>query len=78
MDAAERAARRRASWTGGVAKSFSELEDVDVDWWLTQTPEDRIGLVFDMWSEQASLGDPTHENTARLSRAVGGVRPRKG
>jgi hypothetical protein len=78
MDPQSRAAWRRAHWTGGVAKSFSELEDVDVEWWLTQTPEDRIGLVFDMWDEQRSLEDPTHEATSRLPRAVGGVRPRRG
>jgi hypothetical protein len=70
------AERRRREWTGGVARSFAEMEEVDLDFWLRMTPEQRIGCVFEMWDEQMAFKDPRHEATSRLQRAVGGVRPR--
>jgi len=77
-DHAARIAHRRATWTGGVAKDAVEMESVSTEWWLTMTPEERIGCVFDMWAEQGGEGDVADEAASRLSRAVGGVRPRKG
>lgn len=47
-----RAAERRATWTGGVARSASEMDAVSTDFWLAMTAADRIGCVFDMWDEQ--------------------------
>jgi hypothetical protein len=79
MDEREaRAERRRREWTGGVARSFAEMEEVDLDWWLRVKPEDRLGYVFDMYDEQMALQDPRHEAARRLQRTVGGVRPRRG
>lgn len=75
---AARAERRRREWTGGVARSAAEMEEVSLDWWLSMTPEERIGCVFEMWDEQMRLKDPHHEASVRLQRDVGGVRPRRG
>jgi hypothetical protein len=75
---AARAERRRREWTGGVARSAAEMEEVSLDWWLAMAPEERLGCVFDMWDEQMRIEDPNHEATGRLQRAVGGVRPRGG
>jgi hypothetical protein len=41
-DAASRAARRRAEWTGGVARSFEEMDAIDLAFWLSTTPEQRV------------------------------------
>jgi hypothetical protein len=73
-----RAAERRRTWAGGVARSSSEMDSLSTEFWLGMSPEDRIGCVFDMWDEQMLLHDPEHEPSARLQRAVGGVRPRRG
>jgi hypothetical protein len=77
-DREARAERRHREWTGGVARSFAEMEEVDLDWWERVPPEQRIGYVFDLWDEQKALEDPRHEPSERLQRAVGGVRPRRG
>jgi hypothetical protein len=77
MHARERAEHRRKHWTGGVA-SRDEMDEVDLEWWLAQPPEERLASVFDMWDEQMSLKDPRHEAASRLQRSVGGVRPRGG
>jgi hypothetical protein len=71
-----RANRRRREWTGGLAKSFEELDEIDLDAWLAIEPAKRLAMVFDLWDEQMSLKDPQHEPAARLQRSVGGVRPR--
>ena len=74
----ERARLRRERWTGGVARQGAEMAEVSSAFWRTVRPEDRLGYVFDMWTEQMSLKDPSYEAPARLSRSVGGVRPRTG
>lgn len=78
MDPREaRAAERRRTWTGGVAKSFAEMERIDLEYWLAMSPEERLGCVFDLWNEQTNEeGD--HEAAGRLQRDIGGVRPRRG
>jgi len=77
MSASSRAEWRREHWTGGVAKT-TEMGDVDLAFWLSMSPEERLGAVFDMWDEQMSLKDPAHEASSRLQRSVGGVRKRGG
>ena len=77
MSASARAQWRREHWTGGVAKA-ADMEEVDLDFWLSMPPEERLGAVFDMWDEQLSLKDPAHEASSRLQRSVGGVRNRGG
>jgi hypothetical protein len=73
-DADARARRRRAEWTGGKATSFDELAEIDLEAWLAVPPSERLGMVFDMWFEQA--GEEKHETAARLQRSIGGVRQR--
>jgi hypothetical protein len=77
-DPASRAEERRRTWTGGVAADHSEMESVSSDFWLSMTPEDRMGCVFEMYDEQVRIQDPKHEASERLQRAIGGVRPRRG
>lgn len=59
--------------------SFDELAALDLDGWLLVPPAERLGMVFDMWFEQARTTEPKdiHEAAARLQRSVGGVRPRR-
>lgn len=76
-DARARAAARRARWTGGVARSFDEMEERDLDFWLSMSPAQRVAA---MWSiVEDSLALEGHRGPSpRLQRSVGGVRPRKG
>ena len=61
--------------TGGVASSFSEMDEIDLEQWLTVPPHERLEAVFDMWFEQTREAD---EAPSRLPRSVGGVRPLRG
>jgi hypothetical protein len=58
-------------------KSHDEMEEVAFDFWLSESPDERLASVFDMWDEQMSLKEPAHEASSRLQRSVGGVRPRR-
>ena len=80
-EAAEREDRvrvRQAAWSGGVARCGPELDAANAAFWQAVSPDERLGYVFDMWTEQMSLKDPAYEAPARLQRSVGGVRPRRG
>lgn len=44
--AEERAACRRANWTGGVARSFEEADAADGDFWMKATPQERLRAVI--------------------------------
>jgi hypothetical protein len=71
----ERAARRRSTWTGGVAGSFEEMEKLDLAFWLRATPAERLRAVYELNLELMALGG--HRGPPpRLQRSVGGVRPR--
>ena len=76
QDRAARAAERRRSWQSGVAKDFAEMAERDLAWWASIVPEERLGMVFELWNEQASLSQDPHEDSGRLQRAIGGVRQR--
>lgn len=70
-----RAEHRRRTWTGGVAHSFEEMEELDLDFWLAATSSERMCAVCTLMDELRLLkGD--HGPTPRLQRAVGGVRER--
>ena len=73
----ERAERRRRTWTGGVARSFEEADEMDLEFWMNATPAERLRgvtqLVFEMHEWAGDGGSPP-----RLQRAVGGVRKRRG
>jgi hypothetical protein len=74
---AQRAEERRRTWRGGVARSFEEMDDIDLDFWLAMSPEDRLramwSVVEDVLALQGENGPPP-----RLQRSVGGIRARKG
>lgn len=73
-DAASRVARRRAQWRGGVAHSFEEMEEVDLDFWLAVTPADRVRAMWSIIEDVLALKG--HRGPApRLQRSVGGIRP---
>ena len=76
-DREARAAERRRTWQGGVAKSFAEAEEQDLAFWMSATPQERVRglteLVAQMFAMEEDVGSP-----ARLQRAVGGVRSQPG
>jgi hypothetical protein len=74
--ASERAAIRRATWTGGVARSFREADEQDVEYWLAATPEQRIRAVTELTAEMLAM-EGVREPSLRLQRSVGGTRPRR-
>jgi hypothetical protein len=74
---AERAERRRRDWVGGVARGFAEMEERDLEFWLAATPAERLRGVTQLIFEMAAVGGEGGSG-ARLERAVGGVRPRRG
>jgi hypothetical protein len=74
----QRAQHRRDHWTGGVARSRAEMAEANAEFWRGMSGEDKLGMVFDMWTEQMRLKEPSYEPPARLQRSVGGVRPRRG
>ena len=61
-----------------MVKGKGGMEAVDLAFWLSQPPDERLAAVFGMWDEQMSLKDADHEASSRLQRSVGGVRPRRG
>ncbi|MEM9863761.1 MAG: hypothetical protein AAF938_19335 [Myxococcota bacterium] len=67
----ERAAQRRATWTGGVASSFEEMEAKDMEYWLSLSPTERVGLVWSLVCGALVLGG--REPAPRLQRSIGGV-----
>jgi hypothetical protein len=73
-DAAGRAARRRAQWKAGVAHSFEEMDEVDLDFWLAVTPANRVRAMWSMVEDTLALRGH-HGPAPRLQRSVGGVRP---
>jgi hypothetical protein len=77
MDADERRRLRRATWHGGVAHSFEEMERADLAFWLAMTPEDRLRAMWSIVEDTLALKGE-HGPAPRLQRSVGGVRPRKG
>lgn len=75
--AAERARRRRATWTGGIARSFADAEEMDLEFWLAATPEERVRGATQLIDEMRMMKGSS-EPSPRLQRSVGGVRPRRG
>ena len=73
----QRAARRRATWTGGVASSVEELEEIDLEQWLACPPVERIRTIWSLVEDSLALGG-NHGPLPRLQRSIGGVRPLRG
>jgi len=72
----KRAEERPRTWHGGVARSFDEMAEVDLEFWLAMTPEDRLRAMWSLVEDQLALqgqnGPPP-----RLQRSVGGIRTRE-
>jgi hypothetical protein len=69
---ADRAAKRRATYQGGVVP-FSEAEEADYLFWHSGPDEVRLNAVLEMALAEIPDGAPR-----RFSRSVGGVRRREG
>jgi hypothetical protein len=72
-----RAESRRQSWSGGVATSFEDMERIDLEWWLAQSPAERLRAMWGLVEDTLALVEQ-HGSTPRLQRSVGGVRPLRG
>jgi hypothetical protein len=72
--AEERRKIRERTWAGGVAHSFAEMEDADLEFWLAMDPVDRLKMVWSLVEDGLAL-QGSHGPTPRLQRLVGGVRP---
>jgi hypothetical protein len=75
--AEERRKIREMSWTGGVVRSFAEMEEADLQFWLAMDPTDRLKMVWSLVEDGLAL-QGSHGPTPRLQRLVGGVRPLRG
>jgi hypothetical protein len=72
-DFARRAAERRRTWAGGVARSAQEMALADLDFWLAASPAQRLEGLTALLTELHHLGG--HDGPfPRLDRSVGGVR----
>ena len=72
---AKRAEERRRTWRGGLARSFEEMDEVDLDFWLAMTPEDRLRAMWSVVEDQLAL-QGENGPSPRLQRSIGGVRTR--
>jgi hypothetical protein len=65
-------ARRRAGMWGGVAKSHEELDERDLEFWLSVDPAERIGAACLLQEEARLLRNDAP--FPRLQGSPGGVR----
>ncbi len=71
-----RAAERQRTWTGGIARGFTEMEAADLAFWMAATAGERIrGVTMLIDEMRAMMGEDGP--TPRLQRTVGGVRPKR-
>lgn len=73
----ERAEARRKTWTGGVASSFVEMDERDLDFWLSMSPAERLRAMWSLVEDSLALQEQRGP-TPRLQRSVGGARPLRG
>jgi hypothetical protein len=71
-EAEARAAHRRSTWQGGVAK-LADMEAVDDEFWGAMLPADRFIAVWEASREQYGIDT---EASSGLRGSVGGVRRR--
>jgi hypothetical protein len=69
----DRAAERRATWTGGVVRSFAEAETMHLEFWLSATPTQRIRGVTELMQEMYTAGGEDGP-PPRFQRTVGGLK----
>jgi len=57
-----RAEARRATWTGGVARSFEELDEMGADFWANASSSAKFDamwqLLVDAWVIEGKHGSP--------------------
>ena len=57
-----RAAARRATWSGGVARSFDELEEMGLEFWRNASSSAKLNamwqLLVDAWVVEGKHGSP--------------------
>lgn len=73
----DRAAHRRATWSGGKVSSFQAIEELDEEQSEQISPAARLGLVWSLVEDSLALGG-YRGPAPRLQRSVGGVRPLRG
>jgi hypothetical protein len=61
-DIEQRAAQRRATWTGGRAASFEELEEKGLEFWVNAEPAAKLQAMWDAiveaWIIKGRHGSP--------------------
>jgi len=61
-DFEERAAHRRATWQGGVARSFDDLEEEGIEFWVNADPATKLQAMWDAiveaWIMKGKHGAP--------------------
>jgi hypothetical protein len=72
VDAETRAARRRATWTGGRAASFEELDAKGLEFWVNAEPGTKLQAMWDAIVE-AWIINGKHGPPPRLQRSAFGV-----
>jgi len=55
-DAEARAAQRRATWTGGRAASFEQLEKMGLEFWVNAEPGAKLQAMWDAIVEAWIIG----------------------
>jgi hypothetical protein len=59
---AQRAAARRATWSGGVARSFDDLESIGAEFWAEASPAAKLTamlqMLTDAWMIEGKNGPP--------------------
>jgi hypothetical protein len=71
-DAETRAARRRATWIGGRASSFDELEEKGLAFWVNAEPAAKLQAMWDAIVE-AWIINGKHGPPPRLQGSTFGV-----
>jgi hypothetical protein len=71
-DAETRAARRRATWIGGRASSFDELEEKGLEFWVNAEPAAKLQAMWDAIVE-AWIINGKHGPPPRLQGSTFGI-----
>jgi hypothetical protein len=60
-----------------MVHSFAEMNEVDLDFWLATTPEQRVRAMWSIVEDTLALAG-YRGPLPRLQRSIGGVRPLRG
>lgn len=73
----QRAERRRQTWQGGSAASFAEMDERDLEFWLSMSPAERLKAMWGLVEDSLAFTEQRGP-TPRLQRLAGGARPLRG